>query len=159
MNKAELYGGGVGSSHNVRWWDFWNLKNADGSVAFTVQPAVHFRGTGGNPPAYLVNALWPSGNTLTMWTLNNPLALWSGGSPSLVSNAVTCRNYDLPPSAIQPGTTTRVATNDSRLLNAIYQNVGGTLRLWTCHTSKYKNCLYRDSNQSDNGSDRSARHC
>lgn len=137
LNKTELYSGGTGASHSIRWQDFWNLKNPDGSVAFTVQPAVHFRGTGGNPPAYLVNALWPAGNVLTMWTLSNPLALWSGGTATLEKAAISCRNYDLPPSAIQPGTTTRLVTNDSRLLNVIYQNVDGTQRLWTCHTSAH----------------------
>ncbi len=137
LNKTELYAGGVGPGHSVRWYDLWNLKNPDGSLAFTIQPAVHFRGTGGNPPAYLVNALWPSGNKLIMWTLSNPLALWSGGAPALAKTTVSCRSYDLPPSALQSGTTTRIATNDSRLLNAIYQNAGGTQRLWTCQTSKH----------------------
>lgn len=137
LNKAELYAGGVGPNHSVRWYDLWNLKNPDGSVAFTIQPAAHYRGTGGNPPAYLVNALWPSGNKLTMWTLTNPLALWSGGAPTLAKTSVNCRAYDLPPSAIQSGSTTRVATNDSRLLNAVYQNAGGVQRLWTVHASKH----------------------
>jgi hypothetical protein len=41
------------------------------------QPAAHFRGLGGNPPAYLVNAIWPSSNTLTLWTLS-----WSKDRPS-----------------------------------------------------------------------------
>jgi hypothetical protein len=131
LNKAELYAGS-----SLRWYDFWNIKNPNGSVAFTVQPAVHFRGTGGNPPAYLVNALWPSGNTLTLWTLSNPLGFWSGGTPSLSSSNVSCRSYDLPPDAEQPGTTTRIETNDSRLLNAVFQHVGGVRRLWTCHASK-----------------------
>lgn len=136
LNKVELYAGGVGPGHNIRWYDFWNLKNVDNSVAFTVQPCTHFRGTGGNPPAYLVNALWPSGSKLTVWTLTNPIALWSGGTPTLARQAVDCRNYDLPPDAEQSGTSTRIETNDSRLLNAVYQNVGGVQRLWTCHTSK-----------------------
>lgn len=138
LNKDELYSGGTGPSHSIRWQDFWNLKNPDGSVAFAVQPAVHFRGTGGNQPAYLVNAIWATGNVLIMWTLSNPLALWSGGTATLVKAAINCRNYDLPPSAIQLGTATRLATNDSRLLNAVYQNAAdGTQRLWTCHTSAY----------------------
>ena len=40
----------------IKWYDFWNLKDGAGNVAFTVQPCSHFRWTGGNPPAYLVNA-------------------------------------------------------------------------------------------------------
>src|SRR5207245_925655 len=99
FNKAELYAGGVGPSHNARWYDFWDLKNPDNSVVITMQPAVHFRGVGGNPPGYLVSTHWPTGSTLTLWTLNNPIALWSGGSPSLASKAINCTAYDLPPQA------------------------------------------------------------
>jgi hypothetical protein len=131
LNKSQLYSGAA-----LGWYDFWNLKDPSGAVAFTVQPACHFRGTGGNPPAYLINALWPSGNSLTLWTLSNPLGSWTGGTPSLSKRAVACRSYDLPPDAEQAGGTNRIETNDSRLLKAIFQNAGGVQRLWTCHTSK-----------------------
>ncbi len=137
LNKSELYSGGTGSNHFIHWWDFWNLRNPDNSMAFTVQPATHFRGLGGNPDAYLINALWPKGNTLTLWTLSNPLGYWTGSQPSLSRRSVNCRSYDLPPDAAQAGTTTRIATNDSRLLKAMYQFTGGALRLWTCHTSRH----------------------
>jgi len=137
LNKAEVYGGGVGPSHTIRWYDFWDLRNTDNSGAFTVQPAVHFRGTGGNPSAYLVNSLFPSGSQLTVWTLTNPIAFWSGGAPSLARVFVNCRSYDLPPHALQSGSATRVDTGDIRLLNAVFQNVGGTQRLWTAHTTKF----------------------
>lgn len=137
LNKAELYAGGSGAGHAIRWYDFWNLRNPDNSVAFTVQPAVHFRGTGGNPPAHLVNALWPGGQSVTLWTLTNPVAFWSGGAPALARAAVQCRDYDLPPGARQRGSEVRVATNDSRLLNAVFQFTGGVQRLWTCHTTKH----------------------
>jgi len=138
FNKAELYGGGVGSSHNIRWWDFVNMKNPDGSAAFSIQPASHFQGLGGNPNAFLVNSLFPSGSSLTLWTLSNPLGLWSGGAPALASAAVACRSYSLPPGAVQKdGGTTRIATNDIRLLNAVFQSAGGSLRLWTTHTSAF----------------------
>jgi hypothetical protein len=137
LQKAEVYAGGNGPNHTIRWYDFWDLRNPDNSVAFTVQPAVHFRGVGGNPPAYLVNALWPGGNTLTMWTLTSPIAFWSGGAPSLTRVSVLCQQYDQPPDALQQGSNVRVATNDSRLLNAVFQYVGGVQRLWTSHTSKH----------------------
>ena len=136
LNKAELYSGGTGSGHSIKWYDYWNLKNPDNSDAFTLQPAKHYRGTGGNPPAYFVNALWPKGNSLTFWTLRNPVGYWRGGSPSLSKDSISCRSYDLPPDARQRGTNTRVETNDTRLLQAVYQNVGNTRRVWTCHTSK-----------------------
>jgi hypothetical protein len=132
LNKAEAYAGGA-----LRWWDFWNLKNPDGSLAFTIQSAMHFRGTGGNPPAYFCNALWPSGTSLTVWQLNDPLAMWQGRQPALTRRNVACRRYDLPPDAEQPGTATRIETNDSRLLSAVFQFAGGVQRLWTTHTTKH----------------------
>jgi hypothetical protein len=138
FNKAELYAGGVGATHNIRWWDFWNLRNPDNSMAFSVQPACHFQGIGGNPSAFLVNSLFPSGTNLTLWTLANPLGLWTGGAPSLSSVTVSCRAYELPPGAVQKdGGTTRIATNDTRLLNAVFQSVSGTQRIWTSHTAKH----------------------
>jgi hypothetical protein len=137
LNKAELYAGGLGPSHSIRWYDLWNLRNPDNSLAFAVQPAVHFRGTGGNPPANLINGLWPSGRSLTLWTLTNPLALWTGGVAALTRVAVQSLDYDLPPAAQQQGTATSINTNDPRLLNAVYQFAGGVQRLWTCHTVKH----------------------
>ena len=138
FNKAELYAGGAGPTHNIRWWDFWNLKNPDNSLAFSVQPACHFQGLGGNPNAFLVNSLFPRGSSLSLWTLSNPIGLWTGGAPSLSSVSVACRAYDLPPGAVQrDGAGVRIATNDIRLLNAVFQSVSGTQRLWTSHTSKH----------------------
>jgi hypothetical protein len=131
LNKTELYSGAA-----LRWYDFWNLKNLDASGAFTVQPADHFRGTGGNPPAYFVNGFFPSGSQLTLWTLTNPIGFWSGSSPTLSRQAVACRAYDFPPNAQQLGSTNLISTNDPRLLNAVFQNAGGVQRLWTCHTVK-----------------------
>jgi hypothetical protein len=131
LNKAEAYSGAA-----LRWFDFWNLRNPDGSLAFTVQSTMHFRGTGGNPPAYFCNAIWPSGSALTLWQLNDPLALWHGAVPNLTRASVACRGYDLPPDAEQPGTGIRIETNDSRLLSSMFQFVGGVQRLWTTHTTK-----------------------
>ncbi len=132
LYKQELYSGG-----SVRWYDWWNLKNPDGSTAFTIQPACQYTGTGGNPPAYLINALWPGGNSLTMWTLSNPAAHWRGGSSTWSKDRVSCRSYDFPPDARQLGSGVRIETNDARLLNAVYQYAGGVRRLWTTQTSKH----------------------
>jgi hypothetical protein len=138
FNKAELYAGGVGGGHNIRWWDFIRLRNGDNSLAFSVQPATHFQGVGGNPPAFLVNSLFPRGSSLTLWTVTNPLGLWTGGAPAINSATVACRSYDLPPDAVQKdGGTVRIETNDTRLLNAVFQFAGGVQRLWTTHTSAF----------------------
>ena len=132
LNKAELYAGAP-----AHWYDYWNLKNPDGSQAFTLQPSAHFRGTGGNPPAYLASAIYPAATKLVLWQLDNPIGWWSGSSPALNRFNVNCRAYSMPPGADQPDSATNLATNDSRLLNAVYQNAGGVQRLWTCHTSGF----------------------
>ncbi len=138
FNKQELYRGGNGAGHDIRWWDFTRLRNGDNSLAFSVQPAAHFQGLGGNPSAFLVNSLFPRGSSLTLWTLSNPLGLWTGGAPALTSATVACRAYDLPPDAVQrDGGGVRIETNDTRLLNAVFQSAGGTQRLWTSHTSAF----------------------
>ena len=106
-------------------------------MAFAVQPAVHHRAAPG--PAYLVNALWPSGATLTAWTLTDPLAAWQTppAAPTLTATAIACQSYDLPPSAEQLGGAPRLNTGDSRLLNAIYHGAGAAAGLWTAHASKF----------------------
>lgn len=131
LNKSELYGG-----ESLKYFDFWNLKNPDNSMAFTVQPCCHFRGNG-YASAYMVNSIWPGGKKLGMWELKNPLGHWVGGKTVLESRWVDCEEYDLPPSAKQKGTSERIATNDARLLNAVYQYAGGVKRLWTTHTVKH----------------------
>src|SRR5262249_56655889 len=108
LNKQELYQGAA-----LHWYDFWNLKNPNGSGAFTVQPASHFRGVGGNPPAYLVNGFFPSGNQLTLWTLSNPIASWSGGPPNLSRPSVPCPAYAFPPNAHPPSSPTPLSPTPS----------------------------------------------
>ncbi|HRH60282.1 MAG TPA: hypothetical protein PL045_06910, partial [Chitinophagaceae bacterium] len=136
LNKSEVYGGGVGGGHTIKWYDFWNLKDSNGGTAFTVQPCVHHRGIGGNPAGYLINSGFGAGSFLSLWTLNDPIGYWSGRSPSLVRDNISCRSYDLPPEADQPGSATNIATNDNRILNAVFQYAGGVQRVWACHTSK-----------------------
>ncbi len=130
LNKTELYSGSA-----VRWFDFWNLKNPDGSLAFTVQPCCHFRGNTAGP-GYMISNHFGANNKLTMWTINNPLALWSGGAPTMSKVSIACRNYDIPPQAKQKGSATTINTNDNRLLNAVYQHTGNIKRIWAAHNSK-----------------------
>ncbi|MBI1783021.1 MAG: hypothetical protein HYR66_16895, partial [Sphingobacteriales bacterium] len=137
LNKAELYGGGNGANHSIRWYDFWKMKDTNGGLSFTVQPCKHFRGTGGNPDAYFVNTGFGANSFITLWTLANPLAYWkTGTAPSLTKANIGCRAYDLPPQADQPGSTTDIATNDNRMLSAVFQYAGGVQRIWCAHNSK-----------------------
>jgi hypothetical protein len=130
LNKAQAYAGAA-----LGWFDYWNIKNPDNSQVFTMQPCVHFRGVGGNPPAYLVNAIWANNNKLTVWTLRDPLNV--AGQRALIGKSVACKSYSLPPQAQQKDSTIRINTNDTRLLNAVFQHTGNTLRLWTCHNSAF----------------------
>ena len=45
------------------------MKNANNSIAFTVQPCHTF---GAPQVEYLVNSRFPNGNSLTLWQVNNP---------------------------------------------------------------------------------------
>ncbi|MBI3979357.1 MAG: hypothetical protein HY331_14335 [Chloroflexi bacterium] len=105
----------------VSWWDYWEMSNADGSTAYTIQPAVTF----GRPGVeYFVNSNSRSGSFLTLWKLAGSL-----GSP-LTRQTVSVNPYSIPPDARQFGTTTLIDTGDARLLNAVYANGS----LWTGHT-------------------------
>jgi hypothetical protein len=139
FHKAQVYGGGVGASRNITWYDYWNFSNPGiaGSKAFTIIPCQHFRGNQGKPPAYFVNALWPSGDKLVVRTLENPSWYWTGGSGTWKANNVSCISYALPPDGQQPGTNVLLETNDTRVLKAVFQHAGGVQRLWCCLTSAF----------------------
>jgi hypothetical protein len=121
----------------LHWYDITVILNPDHRTVFTLQPAIHYRSAAG--PAYFVNALWPNGTSLTAWTLTNPLAGWKtpAGTPTFTAAAVACQAYDLPPAAEQPGGPPKITTDDTRLLNAVYDGDGPTKGLWTTHTSKF----------------------
>lgn len=117
IDKAPLITGGP-----VEWWDFWDLRNLDGSPAFGVRPAHTF----GNPGVqYLLNAA-RDGQGLTQWSLTNPL----GRPPQLARRAVATAGYHIPPDAAQPAPAPDLDTGDARITNAVFRN--GTL--WAAHT-------------------------
>lgn len=64
-------------------------------------------------------------NGLTIWAISNPFGFVTGGpSPELSSVVIgTVNNYSLPPNAVQPGSATRIDTNDTRISGeATYQS-------------------------------------
>jgi hypothetical protein len=117
FNKSELYAGEA-----TCWWDFWDLRNVDGSPAFGVQPAHTFGAPG---VEYLVNA-GRDGLSLTQWSLSHPLS----HQPQLQRRAIATAEYHLAPSARQPGHAAEIDTGDTRLGNAVFRNG----LLWTAHT-------------------------
>lgn len=138
LNKRELYTGSA-----LQWWDWWDLTEPNGQLAFTVHPSRHYRGRG-NFPAWLVNAEFARGNNLVLWRITDPLGHWFGRVPALNNWEVAVNPYDLGPDAEQGGTNSRIETNDDRLLNAVYQSAGRTQRVWAAHTIRV---TWRGDNQ------------
>lgn len=113
--KAGPYSGGA-----VSFFDFVKMKNADGSMAFTLQPCHTYGAPGAE---YLVNSIFPSAtgtqNKLTLWKVVNPSA------PTLTKMTITTSAYSLPPDAVQKGGGTPLDTGDTRVLNAVFR--GGSV--------------------------------
>jgi hypothetical protein len=118
--KAGPYSGGTSP-----YFDFVKMKNADNSMAFTVQPCHTF---GAPQVEYLVNSGFPSGNYLTLWHITNPT-----GTPTLTRQQVTVSPYTLPPNAEQSGGTPPLNTGDVRVLHAVFRGDS----LWTAFTTAH----------------------
>jgi hypothetical protein len=116
--KAAVYAGAAAT-----FKDLVNMKNANGSTAFTLQPCHTY---GAPQVEYLVNSLFPSGNTVTLWKLTNPLT-----TPVLTKATISTAAYSLPPNADQKGSTTPLNTGDVRILHAVFR--GGSV--WTALTT------------------------
>src|SRR5207249_7980429 len=89
VKKSQLYAFG-----NIGWFDRWNLKDATGHLAATVQPAQSF---GPAPVGYLVSCDQISGNKITLWYVPNP----SVARPALKKKGVTVSSFEQPPEADQ----------------------------------------------------------
>ncbi len=118
--KAGPYAGGA-----APYFDFTKLKNADNSLAFTVQPCHTF---GAPQVEYLVNTPFPSGNTLTVWRIVN-----GGTVPSLTRTQVAISAFSLPPNADQAGGAPPLNTGDVRALHAVFR--GGSV--WAVFTTAH----------------------
>jgi hypothetical protein len=111
----------------LNWWDFWNLKNPDSTLAFTIQPSLSYLSS---DISYLVNhETSGSGSGLTNWKTDTTTCCTS--APTLSKTAITTVNYTIPPGAQQKGTATTIDTGDTRLLGAVYRSSG----VWTSTTT------------------------
>jgi hypothetical protein len=117
INKSELYAGRA-----LQVWDFWDLRNPNGTPVFSLQPAHTFGAPG---IEYLVNAT-SDGHSLTQWSLSHPLSQ----PPQLQRRAIPTVSYHLAPNAKQPGTAREIETGDPRFTGAIFRNG----MLWMAHT-------------------------
>jgi hypothetical protein len=122
--KTGPYAGGT-----APFFDFVKMKNADGSMAFTIQPC-HTYGAPG--VEYLVNSVYPSSTgtqkVLTLWSLKNPT-----GTPTLTRQSITTDPFSLPPDAVQKGGGTPLDSGDTRVLNAVFRGGSVWCALTTAH--------------------------
>jgi hypothetical protein len=117
LNKKELQSGAV-----LHGWDFWGLRNTDGSPAFGVQPALNMRAAGAQ---YFLNAA-NDGEGLTLWTFTQP----PRQNPILSRRFVPTVSFQLAPNARQPLTDVEIETGDTRLTNVVFRHG----LLWAAHT-------------------------
>jgi len=101
---------------------FKNVMTAGGAQAAAIQPALTF----GNPSEeFLVAALFPSDPNAASSSVLNLFSINTSGTPSLTRMDLAVPSYAMPPDASQPGTVVPIATNDFRLINAVW--AGGNL--------------------------------
>ncbi|MHA2609416.1 MAG: hypothetical protein V2G48_02320 [bacterium JZ-2024 1] len=117
LKASEVYSGA-----QLNWVDYWNLKQANGDLAFTVRPSYNVGAT--LPPMeYLANAHWPGDTLITLWGIKEPFS----ATPGFLRKGIPVNPYSIPPDAKQPGTSCRVDTIDSRIMNVIWKDGS----LWT----------------------------
>ncbi|HMV50812.1 MAG TPA: hypothetical protein PLD20_04695 [Blastocatellia bacterium] len=117
LNVKELQSGGI-----LYGWDFWQLRNADGSPAFGVQPAVNLRAAGAQ---YLLNTN-SDGQGVTQWTVSQAMRQ----APTLKRRFVPTAPYHLPPDIKQRAGRLEISIGDARLVNVVFRHG----LLWAAHT-------------------------
>lgn len=117
LYKREVYTGA-----SLHGWDFWDLRNSNGTPAFGLQPAHNF---GPTDQQYFLNAL-PDGRGLAQWCVAHALRV----PPQLSRRQLLTLEYRMAPNAALPNSQVEVETGDTRLCNVIYRNGS----LWTGHT-------------------------
>jgi len=116
LSVREIQSGGV-----LHGWDFWHLRNADGSPAFGLQPAINLRAAGAQ---YLLNAA-PDGSGLTQWTVSTPLRQ----APNLTRRFIPTAQFHTPPD-VSLSNEIKTSIGDARLANVVFRHG----LLWTAHT-------------------------
>jgi hypothetical protein len=117
VNKKEMQSGGI-----LHGWDFWELHNADGSLACGVQPAVNMRAAGAQ---YLLNTT-SDGQGLTLWSVTHT----PRQGLLLKRRAVPTAPFQMPPNANQPLSEVKIETGDTRITSVVFRHGA----LWTAHT-------------------------
>lgn len=93
---------------------FQNVKTATGFPAFAIEPALTY---GSSSEEFLVAAEFNANPSSTL----NVFSINTSGTPALSAADLSVPAFSLPPDARQPGGSL-IATNDFRLLNAVWTN-------------------------------------
>lgn len=109
LSKAEVY-----QFDTIHWRDVWNLRDANGQLSFTVQPA---RSTGTTSSEAMLSLNRLQGSSITLWNVKNPTT-----SPVITKKKITITGYQLGQNADQKGGGSSISTNDSRLSDAVWIN-------------------------------------
>ena len=118
--KSDLIAGG-----QVHYALFKNILNADGSPAYSVQPALS---TGTPDAEYFLNSLDPKGrgdSRVGVWALTNGAIVASGGLPTLSTMIINSDPYAIPPAAPQKGAASFIDSGDDRMQQTQY--IHGTI--------------------------------
>src|SRR5262249_23625568 len=116
-NKKEMQSAGI-----LHGWDFWELRDADGSLAFGVQPALNLKAAG---VQYLLNTT-NDGQGLTQWSITHA----GRQDLRLKRRLIPTPSFQFPPNAKQPRADVEIETGDARLTNVVFRHG----MLWTAHT-------------------------
>lgn len=114
IDKQALFGSATTPPALV-YWDFVQLANADGTLAFTVKPA---RALGNATTGYLLNTRPSGGSSVTLWTM----AKTSSGPALTRAATVSVSSYAVPPDAPQAGGRNLVNTGDCRTQDIVANN-------------------------------------
>ena len=126
--KAGPYSGGAAT-----FFDFVDMKNADNTQAFAVQPCHTY---GAPQVEYLVNSAFPGGRYLTVWEVAP-----SGSAFALKRTVCNTSPYTLPPNAEQKGNNDPLNSGDVRIQHAVFRGDSiwcalTTARSWAAGSSE-----------------------
>jgi hypothetical protein len=121
LSKIDMLGGGL-----IHSWDFWQLRNYDGTPAFAPQPALNLSTPEGQ---YLINATI-DGQGLTLWkVVQSPRQL-----PVLTRKFMPTIPFMTAPNVRQQRIEREIETGDTRLCQPVYRHG----QLWVAHTVAVK---------------------
>jgi len=111
ISKTELYAGSA-----LTLFKTTNLKNADGSQAFSIRTARSLTSTN---TEYMINSRSGGGNSVTLWSATHSFP----SAPVITRQAtVNIGAYSPAPNAKQKGCANTLDTLDNRIFNAVFKN-------------------------------------